>query len=224
MEIKKEKGLIIALDRMEPAVFFGYLGWLQTLKGNFAIKIGRPLEMVFAKNGLNHPLLHARDKLKDKLPIIYDGKIADIPFISAQIAEDAYEMGADAVIMHGFMGEDVVQEVISLGKPVILVVAMSNSGSTEYLDQVSKSLAWMCNGLEIEGIVLPATRPVVIEKIKELILPSTFIISPGIKAQGAQPGDAIRAGADYEVVGRAITGANDPKAAAEALYQQILES
>jgi orotidine-5'-phosphate decarboxylase len=35
------------------------------------------------------------------------------------------------------------------------------------------------------------------------------------------PGDAIRAGADYLVVGRPIVAADDPKAAAEAVQAEI---
>jgi len=44
-----------------------------------------------------------------------------------------------------------------------------------------------------------------------------------LKAQGAEVGDAIKTGADYEIIGRAIYGASDPKKAAEELYKEILE-
>ena len=45
-----------------------------------------------------------------------------------------------------------------------------------------------------------------------------------LKAQGAEVGDAIKTGADYEIIGRAIYGASDPKKAAEELYKEILEA
>jgi len=41
------------------------------------------------------------------------------------------------------------------------------------------------------------------------------------QARVASPGDAIRAGADYLVIGRPITGAPDPEAAAGAILEEI---
>jgi orotidine 5'-phosphate decarboxylase subfamily 1 len=57
-----------------------------------------------------------------------------------------------------------------------------------------------------------------------------FIVTPGIRPQGgatqdqarvATPASAIAAGADYLVVGRPITAAPDPRAAAEAIVAEI---
>jgi orotidine-5'-phosphate decarboxylase len=41
------------------------------------------------------------------------------------------------------------------------------------------------------------------------------------QARVATPGEAIRAGADYLVVGRPITQARDPRAAAQAILREI---
>ena len=60
--------------------------------------------------------------------------------------------------------------------------------------------------------------------------PDLAIVTPGIRPAGAERGDqkrvatpaaAIRAGADYLVVGRPITAAPDPKAAAAAIVAEI---
>jgi orotidine-5'-phosphate decarboxylase len=57
-----------------------------------------------------------------------------------------------------------------------------------------------------------------------------LLVTPGIRPAGAAigdqkrvmtPGDAIRAGADHMVVGRPITQAADPKAAAQAIVAEI---
>lgn len=62
---------------------------------------------------------------------------------------------------------------------------------------------------------------------------SFSIVTPGIRMPGdavgdqkrvTRPGDAIRAGADYLVVGRPITQAADPAAAAEAVVVDIAEA
>ena len=58
-------------------------------------------------------------------------------------------------------------------------------------------------------------------------------VTPGIRPQGSARGDqkrvttpaqAIAAGADYLVVGRPITGADDPKAAAQAIVEEIVRA
>ena len=57
-----------------------------------------------------------------------------------------------------------------------------------------------------------------------------LLVTPGIRPAGAAigdqkrvmtPGDAIRAGADHMVVGRPITQAPDPNAAAQAIVAEI---
>jgi orotidine-5'-phosphate decarboxylase len=56
------------------------------------------------------------------------------------------------------------------------------------------------------------------------------LVTPGIRPAGVDPGDqkrvmtpaaAIRAGADYLVVGRPVIAAADPKAAADAIVAEI---
>jgi orotidine-5'-phosphate decarboxylase len=57
-----------------------------------------------------------------------------------------------------------------------------------------------------------------------------ILVTPGIRPAGAEAGDqkrvatprsAISVGADYVVVGRPITAANDPRAAAAAIVAEI---
>jgi orotidine-5'-phosphate decarboxylase len=59
------------------------------------------------------------------------------------------------------------------------------------------------------------------------------LVTPGIRPAGAASGDqkrimtpakAIAAGADYLVVGRPVTEASDPKAAADAIVAEIAQA
>jgi orotidine-5'-phosphate decarboxylase len=79
----------------------------------------------------------------------------------------------------------------------------------------------------VDGIVCAAPEAAA---VRGLVGPDRVIVTPGIRPAGSDGGDqkrivtpaaAIRAGADHLVVGRPITGAADPRAAAEAVVQEI---
>jgi orotidine-5'-phosphate decarboxylase len=79
----------------------------------------------------------------------------------------------------------------------------------------------------IDGIVCAATEAA---QVRAIIGPDGLIVTPGIRPSGSSTGDqkrivtpeiAIRAGADYLVVGRPVTAAEDPRAAAEAIIEEI---
>ncbi|KAF5409945.1 MAG: orotidine-5'-phosphate decarboxylase [Euryarchaeota archaeon] len=221
--IEKRPGIMVAFDMEDVPSAIRLAEELSAADGNFAIKIGRPLEMQTGKEVIS--------KVRDAtdIPIVYDGKIADIPYISAKIAEIAYDAGADAIIMHAFVGADVVREVVNLGMgDVITVIEMTHPGSVEYLENVSEKLIRKTSEIGVDGVVLPATRPERVSALSELLNSGydgdseTYIISPGIHAQGAEPGDAIINGSDYEVVGRAIYQSEDPKGSAERIYRQAI--
>ena len=216
--LKREPGIIVAFDMVDVQFAIDLTEELECAKGNFAIKIGRPFEMQLGYHAIE------RIKIVTSLPVIYEGKIADIPPISAKVAEIAYRAGADAVIMHGFCGRDVINAVRDLGLgDVIVVVEMSHPGSSDYMKRVSKRIANELNHAKIDGVVLPATSPDRIKKLKEILPDDVYVISPGIGAQGGGVGDAILAGADYEIVGRAITEADDPANRASEIYDEMIE-
>jgi orotidine-5'-phosphate decarboxylase len=68
--------------------------------------------------------------------------------------------------------------------------------------------------------VAPATRPERIVALRKII-DNLEIISPGVGAQGGKASDAIRAGADYIIVGRAIYESTDPATAARKLVDEV---
>jgi orotidine-5'-phosphate decarboxylase len=48
-------------------------------------------------------------------------------------------------------------------------------------------------------------------------------LTPGIGAQGGKVRDAIKAGADYVIVGRSIYESENPREVARRLYEETLE-
>lgn len=176
-----------------------------------AIKVGYPLVL---KTGL--------DIIKDLdfgKPIIADFKVADIPIVSRTICDAARAKGAQYVIIHGFVGEDVLQEC-SQGGPVFVVTEMSHPGATSFMAPAAEDIASMA-AKHAFGIVAPATRPERIKKLRVIVGPDMVVISPGVATQGGEPGGAIGAGADFEIIGRGIYNAPEPGEAAKEYAEMI---
>ena len=81
--------------------------------------------------------------------------------------------------------------------------------------------------LGLDGVVCAPTEA---DKVRELVGRERLVVTPGVRPAGAEAGDqkrvltpseAIRAGASHLVVGRPITGADDPRAAVEAIVAEI---
>jgi orotidine-5'-phosphate decarboxylase len=81
--------------------------------------------------------------------------------------------------------------------------------------------------LGIDGIVCAAPEA---ERVRAIVGPDRLIVTPGIRPAGSEagdqkriltPADAIRLGADHLVVARPIVKAADPRAAADAIVQEI---
>lgn len=178
-----------------------------------AIKINWPLILAAGPD-----IISEMSKVK---PVICDLKIADIPNTNRLIVEQAVTRGASAVICHGFVGDDSVKACVDAAKGQVFVVTeMSHPGGKQFTAPVADRLAALAKSAGARGIVAPATRP---ERIAELrrIIGGLEIISPGVGAQGGKASDAIKAGADYIIVGRAIYEAPDPGAAAKALADEV---
>jgi len=181
-----------------------------------AIKINWPLILAAGPD-----IIREVSRVKD---VICDMKIADIPNINRLIVEQAMARGASAVIAHGFTGEDSVRACVDAAKGQVFVVTeMSHPGGKQFTATVADKVAAIAKATGARGIVAPATRP---ERISDLrkIVGSLEIISPGVGAQGGKASDALRAGADYIIVGRAIYEAKDPGAAAKLLAEEVRAS
>lgn len=188
-----------------------------------AVKIGYSLVL---NAGLG---IISKVKEVNDIPIIADFKIADVPHISQQIAELAYRAKADAVISHGFTGRDSLEKIIEAAERendsgVFVVSNMSHPGGEMFIQPVSDRILNLAREAGATGVIGPATRPREVEELRSKAGKKMLILTPGIGAQGGKAGDAIRYGADYEIVGRAIYRSESPGESAEMIRNQINET
>lgn len=146
--------------------------------------------------------------IKEKYPdqfVIADAKRGDIGNTSKLYARAAFEhLGVDAVTVAPYMGEDSVTPFLSYeGKWVILLALTSNKGShdfqlTEDKDgkrlfekvlQVSQTWA----GSESMMYVVGATQGEMFRDIRA-VAPDSFLLVPGVGAQGGSLDDVARYG------------------------------
>lgn len=125
-----------------------------------------------------------------------------------------------------------------LKKPLLIAITILTSMGEEDLLEVGMKdvgisvvrLARLAREADLDGVVASARE---IALIREACGPDFKIICPGIRplwsATGDQkrivtPGEAVRLGADYLVVGRPITQAPDPREAALKVLMEMKEA
>ncbi|MEM0042970.1 MAG: orotidine 5'-phosphate decarboxylase / HUMPS family protein [Thermofilaceae archaeon] len=174
------------------------------------VKVGLPLVLKWGLEEVEYLL----DRFRGSLYMLCDFKLADVPPIVVDELKLIKRMGFDGAIIHLFQGG--IEEVASAQeRPELFgLVAMTHGGSV-LIDQHFRELVETALRAGLEGCVVPATKPHIIKAVRELA-PDKLLLSPGVGAQGAPFGSAIRAGADFEIVGRAITASADRRSSAKA--------
>jgi orotidine-5'-phosphate decarboxylase len=122
-------------------------------------------------------------------------------------------------------------------RPKVLAVTILTSSNEETLRRVGIDrpvpemvvrLACLAREAGIDGVV---ASPLEIPLIREACGPDFLLVTPGVRPAFAAvddqkrimtPAEAVRNGADYLVIGRPISAAADPLAAAEAIIQEIM--
>lgn len=184
---------------------------LSELEGTVAgVKLGLPAILALGPEGIGEII----DSFKEDYFFVCDSKMADVGYVNRLVADQIFGLGFDALIIHAFVGvKDGIDEVVGLskkmGRGVLAVCAMTHTGANEHMNKFSDELLALSARAGVDGFVLPATYPKIITRARERY-PEALIVSPGVGVQGAPFGSAIRAGADFEIIGRSIADAPSP--------------
>lgn len=179
--------------------------------------------------------LRRRDKR-----VFLDLKLHDIPNTVAGAVRAAVELDVQLLTLHVAGGGSMMEaareagdgRVKLLGVTVLTSLTASEVEGvwgreiTSIRDEVAR-LATLAEGSGLDGVVASALEAGWIRRTLE---PPFLIVTPGIRPAGADvgdqkrvatPADAVAAGADYLVVGRPVTQADDPRAALAALLDEV---
>ena len=231
-KIPVHQRLIVALDLPEAPQAQGLVSTLGDAVDFY--KIGLELCMAPGFFALLDWLL-ANDK-----KVFVDLKFFDIPETVARAIRNLSERGAHFATVHG---NQAIMEAAAQAKSgplkVLAVTALTSLDQGDLddlgfkcdvaelvLSRARRALQAGCDGVVSSGLEVERLR---IEAPDDLIC-----VTPGIRplenrSDGDQkrvmtPTSAIRAGADYLVVGRPIRDATDPRATALALQQEIVNA
>lgn len=225
MKLRKPPAVIIALDlEIQKAVQL-----VKSLKGVedkiAALKIGSLQSM-----GMGLKAAVSELRVFTSLPIIYDHQkgCTDIPEIIEKQVKAAKECSIDSMIaVPQGAGSKSLESFVQTCKaekiePIVLL-EMTHEGANDFLREgTAKKIFDKALALGVEYFVCPGNKPEKIEEYKNWNK-NIKIISPGIGAQGGSAYEAVRAGTDYPIVGRAVYEAEEPARAVKLLYKECLE-
>jgi len=164
------------------------------------------------------------------LESIADIKLNDIGTTNAVAVEQLIKMGFDAIIANPFIGRNalgsLVQKAHMEGAGIIALVYMSHPEAKEGFGLkiqgrgLYKLFFERAVAAGVDGIVVGATQ----DKILKEIAGRLPVYSPGVGAQGGDPEQAIRNGADYLIIGRSIVEAKQPAKVAREMQERIFSS
>jgi len=233
--------LIVALDVDTPAQALSLAKELQGLAGMF--KIG---SQMFTLAG---PQI-VKDVLATGAKVFLDLKFHDIPHQVAGAARSAAQLGVSLFTLHASGGAEMMRRAVEAVaevaeregtvRPAVLAVTVLTSMDANALSQIGvnaspeESVLRLVKLAEESGVDGVVASPQEAATIRATVANRRFlIVTPGIRPAGGEVGDqrrvatpaaALAAGADYLVVGRPITGAPDPVAAARQIAAEMTQS
>jgi orotidine-5'-phosphate decarboxylase len=220
--------LIVALDLADTAAAQAMVARLDDAVSFY--KIG--LELTYGGG-----LALAKDLVAQGKQVFLDLKLHDIPNTVARATEQVAQIGATFLTIHAFP-QTMKAAAGALGTSPMKLLAVTVMTSYDDADLAEagygsgvKDLvarrARQAQASGVHGLILSAEE---VAAMRALLGPDMLLVTPGIRPAGAAladqkrvmtPTEAIRAGSDYLVVGRPVTQAADPKAAAAAIVAEI---
>ncbi len=227
--MKARERLIVALDLESVAEARALVAALGETASFF--KVG--MELAYAPGGFDF----ARELKASGKRVFLDLKLHDIGVTVERATRQIARLGVDFLTLHAFpQTMAAARQGASEGGLKLLAVTVM----TSYDDADLKEAGYACGVAElvarrakqakeerVNGLIL---SPMELAAIRPIVGPDMLLVTPGVRPAGADPGDqkrvmtpgeAIAASADYIVVGRPITRAADPAAAAEAIAREM---
>ena len=230
--------LIVALDVETPDRALALVNELRDVAGMF--KIGSQL---FTLAG---PQI-VKDIVASGAKVFLDLKFHDIPHQVAGAARSAAQLGVSLFTLHASGGAEMMRRAVEAVTEVaeregtirskVLAVSVLTSIDAATLSQIGinsspeESVLRLVKLAEQSGVDGVVASPQEAATIRATVTrPKFLIVTPGIRPAGNEAGDqrriatpaaALNAGADYLVVGRPITAAADPVAAAGEIASEM---
>jgi orotidine-5'-phosphate decarboxylase len=214
MEVKNSIILALDLQTIEEAmeVAEGVREYVNTIKIGYPLVLAEGLESI------------SIIKKEFDCKVIADFKVADIPETNSKIADLTFKAGADAIIVHGFVGEDSAQACLDsaerFGGNVFLLTEMSHPGASRFLQYAADEIAQMGVDMGLKNFVAPSTKLDRLKKIRSIVGNESFVISPGVGVQGGDPRKTLEF-ADAIIVGRSIYSSENPEKAVKSIIDDI---
>jgi orotidine-5'-phosphate decarboxylase len=178
------------------------------------------------------------------LPVFADVKFHDIPNTVAGASREIARLGVTVFNVHASGGEAMMRAAKDAAASVdprvkvigVTVLTSLDDGDLKQVGQQGPAreqvlrLARMAKLAGLDGVVC---SPQEIGLVREACGPGFLIVTPGVRPAGADladqrrvmsPAEAMRAGADILVIGRPISGAADPAAAARSIAGDVAEA
>jgi orotidine-5'-phosphate decarboxylase len=227
--------IIVALDLPSSEEALGLVDRLGDAADFY--KVGSPL---FTRSG---PGL-VRTLVERGRRVFLDLKYHDIPSTVGSAVAAAAELGVDLLTLHASGGAAMLRtareacDAAGDRAPRLLGVTILTSFSAVDVEQVWNKeilsvrdevgrLAGLAAESGLHGVV---ASPLEAESLKRRHGPDFLVVTPGIRPAGEGPGDqtrtgtpadAVRAGADFLVIGRPVLDAADPVAAVDAIRAEM---
>jgi orotidine-5'-phosphate decarboxylase len=169
--------------------------------------------------------------------VFLDLKLHDIPNTVERATAQAAKSGAKFLTVHAYPQtmRAALAGAKGSGMQIIAVTVLTSYDDADLFEAVYRfgvvetvrRRAEQARDLGVDGLVASAGEAAM---VRQIVGAELFLVTPGIRPAGgaigdqkrvAAPAEAIRNGADYLVVGRPVTQAPDPRAAAEGVVAEI---